>query len=662
MRAVVWLWLAGGTLALGGCRVHDPSSAGASAAIEMSRLTGVSFRTALGGQYIGAVNNGGGAVIATATAAREWETFSLLDVNAGSLVSGDIVFIQVGNGQYLQAWNGGGSTVNAGSDNQLAWEMFKLVKDSGGGTVESGDTVGLQAHGGSWVSAERGGGGRVFAYGGALGAWERLIISIRDVATDAAAGDAAEMDASTGADATAEPDASTNMDAPAGTEVSNGTEVSTSTDAAAGADGGSTSEFTLPYYRLRVEFVDQGDWATLRLADPGKVIKVRQMSVAGKANVLVVDKTEIGLNTNLGSDLTVVADYAIAPGALDAPFPFTIEKGGAGTVTVRVSSVAGATVTLLKEIVRQPRELAFSVDLSSLRGTPPIQAPLAPVRNMATALYYPWYFNYTWSAPALRDHPLTPYESADPAALARHIDQAQSAGITAFFVSWLGPGSWSDNVVKLLLAEAAKKNFKVGFFVETTGGHLPENPQIAVDWLAYIAKEYSDHPAVLKIEGRPVVQPWLTGWIPLDTWKQIRAQVRARGKDVWLVQDVQEFDYLAVFDGVRYSGGIKGLGERVRHYAVMADEPAAKVWIATAMPGFDERLLDDRGPNPRFIDRQNGARFRGDLDDVFANSPQWVNIDTWNEWFENTHIEPSVNYGDQYLQIAGQYFLGWVQP
>ncbi|HTA92373.1 MAG TPA: glycosyl hydrolase family 28-related protein, partial [Polyangiaceae bacterium] len=138
----------------------------------------VSFKTQLTGNFVGAQNDGGGAVIATATVAQAWETFSLIDSNGGTLQSGDSVFVRAGNGQYFQALNGGGSTLNAGSNNQLGWETFKIVKQSGSGTINSGDVVGLQASTGSWVSAANGGGGTVFAYGGALGSWESLIISI----------------------------------------------------------------------------------------------------------------------------------------------------------------------------------------------------------------------------------------------------------------------------------------------------------------------------------------------------------------------------------------------------------------------------------------------------------------------------------------------------
>lgn len=148
-------------------------------------VSNVTFRTQLNNRYVGAQNNGGGAVIATATVAQAWENFALIDKNGGSLVSGDEVYIRAGSGQYWQAANGGGSTLNAGSYNQLGWETFRIVKASGTGTIVSGDVVGLQTTTtNNWVSAENGGGGTVFAYGGALGAWEKFIIGVNGPTTN----------------------------------------------------------------------------------------------------------------------------------------------------------------------------------------------------------------------------------------------------------------------------------------------------------------------------------------------------------------------------------------------------------------------------------------------------------------------------------------------
>ena len=140
-------------------------------------IAGVTFQTVQGGRYLGAQNNGGSTVNATATVAQGWEKFTLDDINGGSLVSGDQVFVRAGNGQYFQAVNGGGSSLNAASNNRLGWETFRIVKESGSGTIANGDVVGLQTvTTGNWVSAQNGGGGAVFAYGGALGSWERLRI------------------------------------------------------------------------------------------------------------------------------------------------------------------------------------------------------------------------------------------------------------------------------------------------------------------------------------------------------------------------------------------------------------------------------------------------------------------------------------------------------
>ena len=164
------------------CDPTSGSSEGRDDATEVSSsallTSGVSFKTVLGGRYIAAQDNGGGAVIATATAAQVWETFTIEDINGGALESGDTIFIRAGNGQYFQAVNGGGSTLNAATWNRLSWETFRIVKQNGSGVISNGDIVGLQTvTTGHWVLAENGGGSTVAAYGAALGPWEQLTIS-----------------------------------------------------------------------------------------------------------------------------------------------------------------------------------------------------------------------------------------------------------------------------------------------------------------------------------------------------------------------------------------------------------------------------------------------------------------------------------------------------
>ena len=156
----------------------DSTGSSESSATSSTEIAGVTFNVP-NGQFIGAQGNGGSTVIATATVAQAWETFTLIDQNGGTLNSGDLVFIRAGGGQYFQALNGGGSTLNAASQNQLDWESFRVVKASGIGAIHSGDSIGLQTKTtGNWVSAANAGGGAVFAYGAALGAWEHLTINL----------------------------------------------------------------------------------------------------------------------------------------------------------------------------------------------------------------------------------------------------------------------------------------------------------------------------------------------------------------------------------------------------------------------------------------------------------------------------------------------------
>jgi len=177
MRAVpvaLLVAVAGSCIATDDHRLDISSDARALAA----QISSVTLRTALQGRFLGAQDGGGGAVVATATTAAAWETFSLIDADGGALESGDTVYLRTGGGQFVRAEGGGGAGLDATSTAARAWETFRIVRSSGAGVIRSGDVVGLQAARGAWVSAEQGGGGAVLTYGAALGPWEQLVISL----------------------------------------------------------------------------------------------------------------------------------------------------------------------------------------------------------------------------------------------------------------------------------------------------------------------------------------------------------------------------------------------------------------------------------------------------------------------------------------------------
>jgi hypothetical protein len=420
--------------------------------------------------------------------------------------------------------------------------------------------------------------------------------------------------------------------------------------------------YTLIYFRLRIEYVNKGDWSGLTVNDTSKVVKVRRMALTGNPMASEANPWHLGLNQSdstlkAGGSASETVDFALTPDALNAAFQCRLDKGVAGSDTLSFYGVNGATTQLLKTIGLTSGS-NISVDLSWLKSCPPVVAPMAPVQKMGLALYYPWYSLSSWTSNELIDHPATLYDSGDTLAIARQMDQAKSAGITGFLESWAGPGSDSDNKLKLLLKVAQQKTFKIGIFFELLGdSSAPRDTNVIFDWLSYMVSTYRDNPALLEVSNKPIAVPFCANYVPCATWKRILAKLHAAGLDAAVIFNQDPGDSLFVFDGVCCSPS-NSLGRAVRYYSVLADSPAAKIYIATAMPGFDERLIPGR--TGRYTDRQNGQYFTTQLSAAVGSNPDWLEAYTWNEWWENTYIEPSVNYGDQYLQIFGSFCKPWL--
>lgn len=137
----------------------------------------VGFRTD-NGHYIVAESGGGERVYANRLAQGAWETFTLVDMNGGSLMSGDPIRLQAHNGYYVVAELGGGDTVNANRQTPGAWEEFRIIRTAGPGVIVSGNQVALQTINNYYVVAELGGGDVVNANRTAIGPWETFTISI----------------------------------------------------------------------------------------------------------------------------------------------------------------------------------------------------------------------------------------------------------------------------------------------------------------------------------------------------------------------------------------------------------------------------------------------------------------------------------------------------
>jgi hypothetical protein len=131
------------------------------------------------GYYVCTEGGGGREVVANRTGPGAWETFTLHDVNGGSLESGDAVFIQGPHGQFLCAEGSGGQNVVANRYYPGPWEQFTFVKLFGTGTIGSGDQIAIQVNNGQYWCAENGGGSVVNANRNAIGPWEEFTLTLQ---------------------------------------------------------------------------------------------------------------------------------------------------------------------------------------------------------------------------------------------------------------------------------------------------------------------------------------------------------------------------------------------------------------------------------------------------------------------------------------------------
>lgn len=80
----------------------------------------------------------------------------------------------------------------------------------------------------------------------------------------------------------------------------------------------------------------------------------------------------------------------------------------------------------------------------------------------------------------------------------------------------------------------------------------------------------------------------------------------------------------------------------------------------TVSPGYDDRHLTDiRRSNNRFrcVDRNQGKTLNSMTEFVLRQSlmPQLVLVSTFNEYHENSHIEPTKRYGSQYMEAIKDF-------
>jgi hypothetical protein len=290
------------------------------------------------------------------------------------------------------------------------------------------------------------------------------------------------------------------------------------------------------------------------------------------------------------------------------------------------------------------------------------------VPRLVVAHYYPWYTVETWGDPQMADRPLRLYSTDLQADVNSQAVQARAAGIDAFAVSWQGleaGAGFNDRRMRLVLEAARAAGMQACTYTETyvanpgNDPNAPTDPRTLFNWLADLVDRYGSHPAYLRIADRPVIFIYLASRLAPSDWADLQAQLRSSGRNPLLIGDFSRSPLLEPFDGeYQYTNVLLGrdalvalnLAEslRVRTYHLLRPGDRRRLWVAPVSPGYDDRRLVDR-TTPHVVDRLDGSVYDAQWTTAIDTGADWAIVTSWNEWWENTEIEPGEKYGSTYL-------------
>lgn len=300
-------------------------------------------------------------------------------------------------------------------------------------------------------------------------------------------------------------------------------------------------------------------------------------------------------------------------------------------------------------------------------GTTPPDPAAAQSARQTWAFYFGWYDGANWGSlnDRLIDRPaIGDYDSRDAGTIQTHINQAQSAGIDAFVMSWYGPadGVVTTTTLDRALNAAAAAGFRIGVNIDMCCGYNSTVEQVSAS-IADIVNHRGNHPAYLRWNGKPVIYFWNQARFSPEQWAQIRAQVDPGRATIWVAEGAAPERWLPTFDGlylfnVAWSApNWAGTAARWRDATYAA---GGTFYTPTAHPGWDESRLPNRPNAAAPIGRDGGATLRASFAGAAsAASSGVVLIVSWNEWLENSHIEPSQVYGEQSLNVLREIVPAW---
>jgi len=326
-------------------------------------------------------------------------------------------------------------------------------------------------------------------------------------------------------------------------------------------------------------------------------------------------------------------------------------------------------------------DLLFA-QLEEIREKPLRTTPIEDDPKLG-AHYYPWYraddetpthWNENREFAGTTDLPEGgPYTSADDTVIRRHLEQAVEAGLDHLVVNLQA----TFQGLSPLELEATERIFDL---IESEGSPLEvsillavsdDDPDVVERAIETIRREFMPRSCYQKIDEKPVIWYFLSDTFLGYFYQHHNDLVRltegclamATGGIVYsktLPRLMRAF-----FRGwTPYSplqAGPSGLRTTMLEdgYRDLAEDPD-RVRTFTISPGYDDKHLESRSRKSgscRSVRRREGKTY-DEMQKValgLSPPPQIVIVTSFNEFHENTHIEPSARYGDRYIRATARF-------
>jgi hypothetical protein len=268
------------------------------------------------------------------------------------------------------------------------------------------------------------------------------------------------------------------------------------------------------------------------------------------------------------------------------------------------------------------------------------------------AYYYIWFNPSSWNR-AKTDYPLLGrYSSDENSVMRQQIKWAKAAGIDGFLVSWKDTPVL-DRRLEKLMAISNQMHFRLGIVYEGLDFKRRALPAARVNAdLGTFERKYASNKAFSSF-GKPLIV-WSGTWrfSPAEIGSVTRAH-RARLRILASEKNAADYERIAsLVDGDAYYWSSVNPQTYPGFQKKIADMGAAVhrhggLWIPSAAPGFDARLIGGK----RIVPRNDGRTLQTQMAAAAAAQPDVIGLISWNEFSENSYVEPSRKYGTRYLEV-----------